>query len=180
VRSGSRSIAPSLIRVSAPFFFALLGDLRAEDANITLMIQGDMLAYRAPGEPPQLGLPLWVCSYPASLKLDADLPRKCWPARSSAASREHLGHIEPGTHRRNHNCGCHLPVCVPWALSISCCCDVQACCSDHQVCRRSRRSALSHSQLESRRVSMNTGSPRYPYLSGQGQVNTVSYQTFPN
>ncbi|KAH8115109.1 Zn-dependent exopeptidase [Phellopilus nigrolimitatus] len=32
-------------------------ELRAADANITLMIQADMLAYRKPGEPPQLGLP---------------------------------------------------------------------------------------------------------------------------
>jgi hypothetical protein len=32
-------------------------ELRATDANITLMIQADMLAYRARGERPQLGLP---------------------------------------------------------------------------------------------------------------------------
>jgi len=32
-------------------------DLRAANANLTLMIQADMLAYRKPGEPPQLGLP---------------------------------------------------------------------------------------------------------------------------
>ncbi|TFK43786.1 hypothetical protein BDQ12DRAFT_675549 [Crucibulum laeve] len=32
-------------------------ELRAAGANITLMIQADMLAYRAPGEPLQLGLP---------------------------------------------------------------------------------------------------------------------------
>ncbi|THV08263.1 Zn-dependent exopeptidase [Dendrothele bispora CBS 962.96] len=32
-------------------------DLRAADANITLMIQADMLAYRKEGENPQLGLP---------------------------------------------------------------------------------------------------------------------------
>jgi hypothetical protein len=31
--------------------------MRAAGANITVMIQADMLAYRAPGEPPQLGLP---------------------------------------------------------------------------------------------------------------------------
>ncbi|KAJ7087384.1 Zn-dependent exopeptidase [Mycena crocata] len=31
--------------------------LREADANITVMIQADMLAYRAAGEPPQLGLP---------------------------------------------------------------------------------------------------------------------------
>ncbi|THH07199.1 hypothetical protein EW145_g3545 [Phellinidium pouzarii] len=32
-------------------------ELREADANITLMIQADMLAYHKPGEPPQLGLP---------------------------------------------------------------------------------------------------------------------------
>ncbi|KJA29635.1 hypothetical protein HYPSUDRAFT_152557 [Hypholoma sublateritium FD-334 SS-4] len=32
-------------------------ELRAADANLTLMIQADMTAYRAPGEPLQLGLP---------------------------------------------------------------------------------------------------------------------------
>ncbi|KAJ6583777.1 Zn-dependent exopeptidase [Mycena sp. CBHHK59/15] len=31
--------------------------MREADANITVMIQADMLAYRVPGEPPQLGLP---------------------------------------------------------------------------------------------------------------------------
>ncbi|KAJ7167530.1 Zn-dependent exopeptidase [Mycena filopes] len=34
--------------------------LRDLDANITVMIQADMLAYRAEGEPPQLGLPLTI------------------------------------------------------------------------------------------------------------------------
>ena len=33
------------------------GELYAARANITLMMQADMLAYHAPGEPPQLGLP---------------------------------------------------------------------------------------------------------------------------
>ncbi|KIM77425.1 hypothetical protein PILCRDRAFT_825388 [Piloderma croceum F 1598] len=32
-------------------------ELREAGANITVMMQADMLAYRAPGEPPQLGLP---------------------------------------------------------------------------------------------------------------------------
>ncbi|KAI5114624.1 hypothetical protein M0805_001616, partial [Coniferiporia weirii] len=32
-------------------------ELRAADANITVMIQADMLAYHKPGEPAQLGLP---------------------------------------------------------------------------------------------------------------------------
>ncbi|KZP30099.1 Zn-dependent exopeptidase [Athelia psychrophila] len=32
-------------------------ELREANANITLMMQADMIAYRAPGEPPQLGLP---------------------------------------------------------------------------------------------------------------------------
>jgi hypothetical protein len=36
----------------------LTGELRARDANVTLMIQADMLAYHAPNEPPQLGLPM--------------------------------------------------------------------------------------------------------------------------
>lgn len=33
------------------------GELKAANANLTLVIQADMLAYRLPGEPPQLGLP---------------------------------------------------------------------------------------------------------------------------
>ncbi|KAI0946051.1 hypothetical protein AcV7_010132 [Taiwanofungus camphoratus] len=32
-------------------------EMREKDANLTLMIQADMLAYHAAGEPPQLGLP---------------------------------------------------------------------------------------------------------------------------
>lgn len=32
-------------------------DLRAANASLVLMVQADMIAYRAPGEPPQLGLP---------------------------------------------------------------------------------------------------------------------------
>jgi Zn-dependent M28 family amino/carboxypeptidase len=35
-------------------------ELRARDANVTLMIQADMLAYHAPNEPPQLGLPMHI------------------------------------------------------------------------------------------------------------------------
>ncbi|KAH0833986.1 hypothetical protein J3R83DRAFT_11220 [Lanmaoa asiatica] len=35
-------------------------ELRARDANVTLMIQADMLAYHAPNEPPQLGLPMYI------------------------------------------------------------------------------------------------------------------------
>lgn len=35
----------------------LVEDLKAIDANLTLMIQADMTAYHEPGEPPQLGLP---------------------------------------------------------------------------------------------------------------------------
>lgn len=34
-----------------------IGELRAQNANLTLMIQADMLAYHVPGEPVQLGLP---------------------------------------------------------------------------------------------------------------------------
>ncbi|KAG1744383.1 hypothetical protein EDB19DRAFT_1827008 [Suillus lakei] len=35
-------------------------EMRQKDANITVMIQADMLAYHAPGEPPQLGLPMYI------------------------------------------------------------------------------------------------------------------------
>jgi hypothetical protein len=35
----------------------LQGELREAGVNVTVMIQADMLAYRAPGEPLQLGLP---------------------------------------------------------------------------------------------------------------------------
>ena len=44
-------------------FFCLPGtdggseELRAANASVILMIQADMTAYRAPGEPMQLGLP---------------------------------------------------------------------------------------------------------------------------
>jgi Zn-dependent M28 family amino/carboxypeptidase len=36
----------------------ITGEMREKDANITVMIQADMLGYHAPGEPPQLGLPM--------------------------------------------------------------------------------------------------------------------------
>lgn len=35
----------------------VLAELRSVDANVTLMIQADMLAYHKPGEPLQLGIP---------------------------------------------------------------------------------------------------------------------------
>ncbi|KAL0945519.1 hypothetical protein HGRIS_001001 [Hohenbuehelia grisea] len=35
-------------------------ELRSVDANLTLMIQADMLAYHKPGEPAQLGLPAYI------------------------------------------------------------------------------------------------------------------------
>lgn len=35
-------------------------EMREKNANITVMIQADMLAYHAPGEPPQLGLPMYI------------------------------------------------------------------------------------------------------------------------
>jgi len=35
-----------------------IGEMRQKNANITVMIQADMLAYHAPGEPPQIGLPM--------------------------------------------------------------------------------------------------------------------------
>jgi hypothetical protein len=36
--------------------------LRKENRNLTLMVQADMIAYHVPGEPPQLGLPVYVLS----------------------------------------------------------------------------------------------------------------------
>ncbi|KAF9455933.1 Zn-dependent exopeptidase [Collybia nuda] len=47
-------------------------ELRVAGANLTLMIQADMLAYRAPGEPPQLGLPDKIGS-PIVTQLVADV-----------------------------------------------------------------------------------------------------------
>ncbi|KAG1721080.1 uncharacterized protein EDB91DRAFT_1256690 [Suillus paluster] len=35
-------------------------EMRQKNANITVMIQADMLGYHAPGEPPQLGLPMYI------------------------------------------------------------------------------------------------------------------------
>ncbi len=35
----------------------VIGELREAGADLTLMIQADMLAYRKPDESPQLGLP---------------------------------------------------------------------------------------------------------------------------
>ena len=40
-------------------------------ANLTLMVQADMIAYRAPEEPPQLGLPLRYLLLP-KLQIDID------------------------------------------------------------------------------------------------------------
>jgi hypothetical protein len=37
-------------------------ELRATNASLILMVQADMIAYRAPGEPFQLGLPRWIGS----------------------------------------------------------------------------------------------------------------------
>ncbi|KAG8731852.1 hypothetical protein FRC12_019527 [Ceratobasidium sp. 428] len=39
---------------------AYAAELREQNANITLMIQADMLAYHDPAEPPQLGLPQYI------------------------------------------------------------------------------------------------------------------------
>ena len=39
-----------------------VGELRSQGANITLMAHSDMLAYRVPGEPPQLAFPEFVTS----------------------------------------------------------------------------------------------------------------------
>lgn len=48
----------------------IIGDLRAEGKNLTLMIQADMTAYHAAGEPPQLGLPdMYVLSSAVSLRI---------------------------------------------------------------------------------------------------------------
>ncbi|KAF9057901.1 hypothetical protein BJ165DRAFT_87713 [Panaeolus papilionaceus] len=73
--TGVLSVARTIARKGVKFhsnvelaFFAgeeqgLLGsrayarELRSRDADLLLMIQADMTAYRAPGEPPQLGLP---------------------------------------------------------------------------------------------------------------------------
>jgi hypothetical protein len=35
-------------------------EMREKNANITVMIQADMLGYHRPGEPPQLGLPMYI------------------------------------------------------------------------------------------------------------------------
>ena len=58
---GSRAYAcehcPSLFLNLQLKHFTTQGELRAANADILIMIQADMLAYRARGERPQLGLP---------------------------------------------------------------------------------------------------------------------------
>lgn len=44
-------------RESEAYKVNTIEELREAGANITVMLQADMLGYRAPGEPPQLGLP---------------------------------------------------------------------------------------------------------------------------
>jgi hypothetical protein len=41
--------------------------LRSENKNLTLMLQADMIAYHAPGESPQLGLPALYVSHDVQL-----------------------------------------------------------------------------------------------------------------
>ena len=50
--SGSEQSKGPCLRVSGS-----IGELHELGANLTLMIQADMLGYHAPGEPAQLGLP---------------------------------------------------------------------------------------------------------------------------
>lgn len=59
VYSGPVPMPVGLMNLSSFIFHFIgrVGELRAAGANLTLMVQADMLAYRAPGEPPQLGLP---------------------------------------------------------------------------------------------------------------------------
>ena len=55
---GSYAYARASFVIPVPLLLIrLLGELRAHDADIILMIQADMTAYRVPGEPLQLGLP---------------------------------------------------------------------------------------------------------------------------
>ena len=49
-------------------------ELREKNANLILMIQADMLAYHAPGEPPQLGLPDMYATSVSRSCLDSDGP----------------------------------------------------------------------------------------------------------
>jgi hypothetical protein len=69
-------------------------ELRAADANMTLMIQADMLAYRKPGEPLQLGIPdaFVMCTI---FRCQADLERQQDRLSSSCSTYcEYLCHIQ--------------------------------------------------------------------------------------
>lgn len=55
---GSYAYARAFLNISSYLqLIRLTGELRAHNADIILMIQADMTAYRVPGEPLQLGLP---------------------------------------------------------------------------------------------------------------------------
>ncbi|KAG6910993.1 hypothetical protein DXG01_006047 [Tephrocybe rancida] len=55
---GSRAYSRKRVAELYFLWYSLFpGELRAANANLTVMVQADMLAYREPGEPPQLGLP---------------------------------------------------------------------------------------------------------------------------
>ena len=75
------------------------GELRARDANVTLMIQADMLAYHAPNEPPQLGLPVqfvvFRSSAPSSYSAPDHVHAQYRHARSRGASYQISGDIQP-------------------------------------------------------------------------------------
>jgi Zn-dependent M28 family amino/carboxypeptidase len=53
----SRKSTVLCIYIRCSSFFAGSGQLRVAGANLTVMVQADMLAYHRSGEPTQLGLP---------------------------------------------------------------------------------------------------------------------------
>ena len=55
-RAYARTLFLFLAATSAEMCDQTLGELKKAGANVTMMVQGDMLAYHADGELPQLGL----------------------------------------------------------------------------------------------------------------------------
>jgi len=79
-------------------------ELRAADVNITLMIQADMLAYRKPGEPLQLGIPD-VSVILSSFNCQIDLERQQdWLSSRYSTDWEYLCHIQSRIACWLHSC----------------------------------------------------------------------------
>jgi len=66
--SYARESCPHLVRGTLDQMACDAGELRDQEANITLMAHSDMLAYRVEGEPPQLAFPKFANPHVATAR----------------------------------------------------------------------------------------------------------------